>query len=314
MKKIELETVVPKELEGKRLDLVLSKLFPKYSRSKIQSWIKAGEVAVNNLNCKQRNPVNCGDIIKINTTLRSIVKDQAEPIELNVIHEDNEIIVINKPAGLVVHPGAGNQVHTLVNALLNFDKKLESLPRAGVIHRLDKDTTGVMLIPRTIESHNFLVKELGQRNIKRSYRAIICGQLIAGVTIENKIGRHPTRRTKMAVTSKGKLATTHFKIIKKYQHYTYLNIQLGTGRTHQIRVHMNSIKHPIIGDPLYGKNTSIKKGIHPSLRECIRNFKRQALHAYNLEFIHPTQKKMVSYKAELPDDMKNLIEALEIDE
>ena len=160
----------------------------------------------------------------------------------------------------------------------------------------------------------FLVKELEQRNIKRSYRAIICGQLIAGGTIENKIGRHPTKRIKMAVTNKGKLATTHFKIIKKYQHYTYLNIQLGTGRTHQIRVHMNSIKHPIIGDPLYGKSISIKKGIHPSLRECIRNFKRQALHAYNLEFIHPTQKKMVSYKAELPDDMKNLIEALEIDE
>tara|TARA_B100000929_G_scaffold278446_2_gene254702 strand:+ start:1188 stop:2132 length:945 start_codon:yes stop_codon:yes gene_type:complete len=314
MEKIELETVVPKELGGERLDLVLSKLFPKYSRSKIQSWIKVGEVTVNNSNYKQRNAVNCGDIIKINTTLRNVVKDRAEPIDLNVIHEDNETIIINKPAGLVVHPGAGNQAHTLVNALLNFDKKLESIPRAGIIHRLDKDTTGIMIIARTIESHTFLVEELRQRNIKRNYRAIICGQLVAGGTIENKIGRHPTRRTKMAVTSKGKLATTHFKIIKKYQHYTYLDIQLGTGRTHQIRVHMNSIKHPIIGDPLYGKNTFIKKGIQASLRECIKNFRRQALHAYNLEFTHPSQRKMVHYKAGLPNDMKKLIKALEIDD
>jgi|TARA_B100000959_G_scaffold285282_1_gene359533 23S rRNA pseudouridine1911/1915/1917 synthase len=314
MEKIELETVVPKELENKRLDLVLSKLFPKYSRSKIQSWIKAGEVAVNDLNYKQRDTVNYGDVIKINTTLRSIVTDQAESIELNIIYEDNEIIVINKQAGLVVHPGAGNPSHTLVNALLNFDKKLKNLPRAGIIHRLDKDTTGIMVIARTIESHAFLVEELQKRNIKRNYRAIICGQLVAGGKIENRIGRHPTYRTKMAVNNKGKLATTHYKIIKKYQHYTYLDIQLGTGRTHQIRVHMNSIKHPIIGDPLYGKNTFIRKGICASLREDIKSFRRQALHAHNLEFIHPSKKKIVSYKAELPDDMKTLIKTLEIND
>jgi len=314
MEKIELETVVPKELENKRLDLVLSKLFPKYSRSKIQSWIKAGEVAVNDLNYKQRDTVNYGDVIKIITTLRSIVTDQAESIELNIIYEDNEIIVINKQAGLVVHPGAGNPSHTLVNALLNFDKKLKNLPRAGIIHRLDKDTTGIMVIARTIESHAFLVEELQKRNIKRNYRAIICGQLVAGGKIENRIGRHPTYRTKMAVNNKGKLATTHYKIIKKYQHYTYLDIQLGTGRTHQIRVHMNSIKHPIIGDPLYGKNTFIRKGICASLREDIKSFRRQALHAHNLEFIHPSKKKIVSYKAELPDDMKTLIKTLEIND
>jgi len=314
MEKIELETVVPKELENKRLDLVLSKLFPKYSRSKIQSWIKAGEVAVNDLNYKQRDTVNYGDVIKINTTLRSIVTDQAESIELNIIYEDNEIIVINKQAGLVVHPGAGNPSHTLVNALLNFDKKLKNLPRAGIIHRLDKDTTGIMVIARTIESHAFLVEELQKRNIKRNYRAIICGQLVAGGKIENRIGRHPTYRTKMAINNKGKLATTHYKIIKKYQHYTYLDIQLGTGRTHQIRVHMNSIKHPIIGDPLYGKNTFIRKGICASLREDIKSFRRQALHAHNLEFIHPSKKKIVSYKAELPDDMKTLIKTLEIND
>lgn len=312
MRKIQLEIVIPEKFKGKRLDLALSKLFPEHSRSRIQSWIKAGEVEVNNSKYKQRNVVNSGDIIKINTTLKSIDKHQAEHISLDVIHEDKAIIILNKPAGLVVHPGAGNPKHTLVNALLHFDEKLDVLPRAGIIHRLDKDTTGIMIIARTIESYTYLVNELQKRNIKRNYKAIICGQLVAGGVIENKIGRHPVHRTKMAVTDKGKLATTHYRIIKKFQHYTYLDIQLGTGRTHQIRVHMNNEKHPIIGDPLYGKNTFIKKGINASLREFIKNFKRQALHAYNLEFTHPVSKKIISLKAELPDDMNNLIKILEM--
>ena len=312
MRKIQLEIVIPEKFKGKRLDLALSKLFPEHSRSRIQSWIKAGEVEVNNSKYKQRNVVNSGDIIKINTTLKSIDKHQAEHIGLDVIHEDKAIIILNKPAGLVVHPGAGNQKHTLVNALLHFDEKLSVLPRAGIIHRLDKDTTGIMIIARTIESYTYLVNELQKRNIKRNYKAIICGQLVAGGVIENKIGRHPVHRTKMAVTDKGKLATTHYRIIKKFQHYTYLDIQLGTGRTHQIRVHMNNEKHPIIGDPLYGKNTFLKKGINASLREFIKNFKRQALHAYNLEFTHPISKKIISLKAELPDDMNNLIKILEM--
>ena len=312
MRKIQLEIVIPEKFKGKRLDLALSKLFPEHSRSRIQSWIKAGEVEVNNSKYKQRNVVNSGDIIKINTTLKSIDKHQAEHIDLDVIHEDKAIIILNKPAGLVVHPGAGNQKHTLVNALLHFDEKLDVLPRAGIIHRLDKNTTGIMIIARTIESYTYLVNELQKRKIKRNYKAIICGQLVAGGVIENKIGRHPVHRTKMAVTDKGKLATTHYRIIKKFQHYTYLDIQLGTGRTHQIRVHMNNEKHPIIGDPLYGKNTFIKKGIDASLREFIKNFKRQALHAYNLEFTHPISKKVISLKAELPDDMNNLIKILEM--
>tara|TARA_Y100001949_G_C15979736_1_gene327836 strand:- start:1273 stop:2217 length:945 start_codon:yes stop_codon:yes gene_type:complete len=312
MRKIQLEIVIPEKFKGKRLDLALSKLFPEHSRSRIQSWIKAGKVEVNNSKYKQRNVVNSGDIIKINTTLKSIDKHQAEHIGLDVIHEDKAIIILNKPAGLVVHPGAGNQKHTLVNALLHFDEKLDVLPRAGIIHRLDKDTTGIMIIARTIESYTYLVNELQKRNIKRNYKAVICGQLVAGGVIENKIGRHPVHRTKMAVTDKGKLATTHYRIIKKFQHYTYLDIQLGTGRTHQIRVHMNNEKHPIIGDPLYGKNTFIKKGIDASLREFIKNFKRQALHAYNLEFTHPISKKIISLKAELPDDMNNLIKILEM--
>ena len=311
MKKIELEITIPKELDGKRLDVALSELLPEYSRSKIQSWIKAGEVGVNNLNHRQRDVVNADDIIKINTVPKNTDKDQAEAIDLNVIHEDDEIIIINKQAGLVVHPGAGNKRHTLVNALLHFDKNLDVLPRAGIVHRLDKDTTGIMIIARTIKSLTHLVSELQKRNIKRNYRALICGQLIAGGTIENKIGRHPVQRTKMTVTDKGKLAITHYKIVKKFQHYSYLDIQLDTGRTHQIRVHMNSINHPVIGDPMYGKNSFLKKGIETSLRDHIKNFKRQALHAYSLELIHPKIKKLVNYKAEMPDDMKNLIKILE---
>ena len=311
MKKIELEIAIPKELDGKRLDVALSELLPEYSRSKIQSWIKAGGVGGNNLNHRQRDVVNADDIIKINTVPKNTDKDQAEAIDLNVIHEDDEIIIINKQAGLVVHPGAGNQKHTLVNALLHFDKNLDVLPRAGIVHRLDKDTTGIMIIARTIKSHTHLVSELQKRNIKRNYRALICGQLIAGGTIENKIGRHPVQRTKMTVTDKGKLAITHYKIVKKFQHYSYLDIQLDTGRTHQIRVHMNSINHPVIGDPMYGKNSFLKKGIETSLRDHIKNFKRQALHAYSLELIHPKIKKLVNYKAEMPDDMKNLIKILE---
>ena len=311
MKKIELEITIPKELDGKRLDVALSELLPEYSRSKIQSWIKAGEVGVNNLNHRQRDVVNADDIIKINTVPKNTDKDQAEAIDLNVIHEDDEIIIINKQAGLVVHPGAGNQKHTLVNALLHFDKNLDVLPRAGIVHRLDKDTTGIMIIARTIKSHTHLVNELQKRNIKRNYRALICGQLIAGGTIENKIGRHPVQRTKMTVTDKGKLAITHYKIVKKFQHYSYLDIQLDTGRTHQIRVHMNSINHPVIGDPMYGKNSFLKKGIETSLRDHIKNFKRQALHAYSLELIHPKIKKLVNYKAEVPDEKKNLIKILE---
>lgn len=310
MNKFQLQLTVPDELAGKRLDQALSKLCPEHSRSRIQSWIKSGDVSVNDLHLKQKDEVNFGDVIKIDAKINSEEKHQAEAIELNIIHEDEAIIIINKPAGLVVHPGAGNPNHTLVNALLNFDACLDMIPRAGIVHRLDKETTGVMVVARTLESHTFLVNRLQERNIKREYQAIICGQLIAGGSIENKMGRHPVNRIKMAVTNSGKTAITHYRIIKKFQHYTHLDVQLETGRTHQIRVHMSHIKHPIVGDPVYGNNNSIKKGVDSSLRDIIKNFKRQALHAYSLELPHPTTKKLMKFNAELPDDIKMLLEAL----
>jgi len=310
MSKLQLQTIIPKELAGKRLDLALSKLYPEHSRSRIQSWIKVGDVSVNNLSYKQRDKVDFGDVIEINTELNNVDKYQAEAIDLNIIHEDRALIIINKPAGLVVHPGAGNPNHTLVNALLNFDENLDAIPRAGIIHRLDKDTTGIMIVARTLESHTYLINKLQKRDIKREYQTIVCGRLTAGSSIENRMGRHPIHRTKMAVTNSGKPATTHYRIIKKYQHYTYLRVQLETGRTHQIRVHMSHIKHPIVGDPVYGNNNSVRKGVNPSLRETIKSFNRQALHAYAVELPHPVTGNIMKFNADLPDDMKTLIEAL----
>ncbi len=310
MSKFQLQISVPEELDGKRLDQALAKLCPGHSRSRIQTWIKSGDVTVNKSNYRQRDEVNFGDIIKVDAKTQSVESYEAEAIELDIIYSDKSIIIINKPVGLVVHPGAGNPNHTLVNALLNFDASLEAIPRAGIIHRLDKDTTGVMVVARTLESHTFLVDQLQQRNIKREYQAIVCGILISGGSIENKMGRHPVHRTKMAVTNAGKVATTHYKILKKYEHYTHLHVQLETGRTHQIRVHMSHIKHPIVGYPVYGNNKSIKKGVNPSLREIIKNFNRQALHAFSLELPHPASKESIKFTAELPDDMNVLIEAL----
>lgn len=310
MKKFQLQVTVPDELAGKRLDQALSILCPEHSRSRIQSWIKSNSVSVNNLNYKQKDEVNSGDVIKIDAEINNVEKYQAEAIDLDIIYEDNDIIIINKPAGLVVHPGAGNPNHTLVNALLNFDKNLDAIPRAGIVHRLDKETTGIMVVARTLESHTFLVNRLQERNIKREYQAVVCGQLVAGGSIENKMGRHPVHRTRMAVTNSGKVATTHYRVIKKFKHYTHLHIQLETGRTHQIRVHMSHIKHPIVGDPVYGKNNSIKKGVDPALRDIIKNFKRQALHAFSLELPHPSTGEKIKFTAELPNDMVTLIEAL----
>ncbi len=310
MSKFQLQVTVPNELDGKRLDQALATLCPEHSRSRIQSWIKSKCVSVNNLNYRQKDGVNFGDVITVDAEISNVEKYQPEAIELDILYEDDSIIIINKPAGLVVHPGAGNPNHTLVNALLSYDKNLDAIPRAGIVHRLDKDTTGIMVVARTLESHTFLVNRLQERNIKREYQTIVCGQLVSGGSIENKMSRHPVNRIKMAVTNSGKLATTHYRIIKKFQHYTHLHVRLETGRTHQIRVHMSHLKHPILGDPVYGNNKSIKKGVDPTLRDIIKKFNRQALHAFSLELPHPTTGEKIQFTAELPEDMNSLINAL----
>ena len=296
MPRIELQTTIPEALSGKRLDQVLSALFPEHSRSRIQSWINAGDVSVNNSVPKQKDKVSAGDIVYISTVTRE---------------NDNDIIVINKPAGLVVHPGAGNPKHTLVNALLNHDSALRELPRSGIIHRLDKETTGLMVVARTLTAHTRLVDLLQKREIKREYQALVCGQITAGGTIENNIGRHSRNRIKMAVTNNGKPATTHYRVLKKFSHYSLLQVQLETGRTHQIRVHMAHIKHPVVGDPVYGKHKSVMKGLDEIVREAVSNFKRQALHAWRLGLSHPVSGDEQIFEAPLPTDMQLLLSTLE---
>ena len=298
-------------LAGQRLDQAVSKLLPEYSRARIQSWIKSGDIEVNGKTSKQKDIVKSGDKIVINTELQNVIEIEPEAIPLNIVHEDQDLIVINKPAGLVVHPGAGNPNQTLQNALLHFDEKLGLIPRAGIIHRLDKDTTGLMLIARTLEAHTFLVEQLQQRNIKREYLALVCGKLTSGGTLETNFGRHPTKRTRMAVTRNGKQATTHYRIHTRYKHYTLLNVILDTGRTHQIRVHMAHIKHPIVGDSEYGKYQSLEKGIDQELKKCISTFNRQALHAHQLTLPHPGNGAPLQLQANLPEDMQTLITQLD---
>ena len=250
MNKLELQAAVPEALAGRRLDQALAALFPRHSRARLQGWIQAGYVRVNQRNLRQKDRVRGADRITINATLAERGADRPEAIPLDIIHEDQALILVNKPAGLVVHPGAGNPEHTLVNALLHHDPDLGKLPRAGIIHRLDKDTTGLLIIARTAAAHTALVRRLQAREITREYQAIVSGQVTAGGTIAAPLGRHPLQRKKMAVVQNGKAAVTHYRLIKKYRHYTHLALRLETGRTHQIRAHLAHIRHPPAGDPL----------------------------------------------------------------
>lgn len=310
---VRLDATIREELNGERLDKALAVLFPDYSRGKLQTWIKSNEVTVNGGNLKPRDKVATGDIIQIDHEPREHRQDCAENIPLDVIHQDEQIIILNKPAGLVVHPGAGNRNHTLVNALLNFDERLAMLPRAGIVHRLDKDTSGIMMIARTCGAHTYLVNEIQRRNIKRIYQAVVCGELTSGGKVDRPISRHPLHRTKMAVVENGKPALTHYRIITKYKGYTHIRLILETGRTHQIRVHMASRRHPLVGDYTYGGRIQITKGADKTLTADILGFKRQALHAQALEYIHPVTAEKVRWQAPLPDDIKSLLNALEKD-
>ncbi len=310
MDKLELTITIAETHAGHRLDQVLSKLMPEHSRSRIQDWIKSGMVTMNDRQPRPRDAVEVGDIVKLDVSFAVVSENEPEAMPLDIVHEDDEVILISKPANLVVHPGAGNPTHTLVNALLHHDSKLNQLPRAGIVHRLDKDTTGIMLVARTPQAHTFLVNKLQAREIKREYQALVCGTITAGGSIETAIGRHPTRRTRMAVVNSGKHAVTHYRLLEKFEHYTLLRVMLETGRTHQIRVHMAHIKHPIVGDPVYGKNKSILKGITEPVREAVSGFKRQALHAWQLQFPHPATGQPVAYSASLPTDLQTLVSLL----
>lgn len=308
---IHLKAIIAEHLSGKRLDQALSILFPIHSRARIQSWIKNGWVKVNNnIIIQNRFKVAVNDKIEINAEItEQNTSHEAQDIKLDIIYEDDDILVINKPVGLVVHPGAGIADKTLLNALLFHAPKLKNIPRAGIIHRLDKDTSGLLIIAKTLEAHTKLINEMQQRHIKREYEAIVYGELTAGGTIDAPIGRHHLKRKSMAVTESGKPAITHYRVIERFLGFTYIKINLETGRTHQIRVHMAYIHHPILGDPVYGR-LKIPKNASDDLINFLRNFKRQALLAKRLELAHPKTDKLMKFDAPLPKDMLELIKIL----
>ncbi len=308
---INLTGTIPAESAQQRLDQALASLFSDYSRSRIQSWIRNGWVQLNGTVCTQPRQKVVGEEAVL-ITAECLPEDtwEAEAMDLPIVYEDDAVIIVNKPAGWVVHPAAGNLQGTLLNALLHHAPELAVLPRAGIVHRLDKDTSGLLVVARTLAAHHHLVEQLQAREFLREYEAIACGILISGDTIDLPIGRHPHSRTRMAVTEKGKPAVTHYRVAERYRGHTRLRVKLETGRTHQIRVHMAAKRHPLLGDSVYGERLRFPKGASEALCEQLRQFKRQALHAAQLGITHPTTGETLSWQAPLPDDMQQLIEYL----
>ena len=299
--------IVPSDHSGQRLDTVIAKLFPDFSRSKLKNWLDSGSVFVNDDPLmKPSKKVTGGEEIKIFIKEERIISAEPQDIPFEVIHESKDFIVVNKSAGMVVHPGAGNHQNTLLNALLFKFPELENLPRAGIIHRLDKDTSGLMIVARNQNAFKNLSEQISQRLVKRTYQAFVVGNISRSGIVEEPIGRHPRNRQKQAVTNKGKYALTKYSIVKKYGNYTHLEVNLETGRTHQIRVHMSHIGFPLIGDVLYGRKKRFAKSTNSDLREVIEKFPRQALHASNLSFEDASNKKVLNFKSPLSKDILTL--------
>jgi len=310
---IKINIIIPDAMSGKRLDQALAELLPEHSRARLQGWIRDDYVQIDKKSMRPRDKVHGGEQVEIRAEIESQISAAPEDIPLEIVFEDEHLIIINKPAGLIVHPGAGNPQHTLMNALLHHDQQLEQVARAGIVHRLDKDTTGLLVVARTPQSHTYLANQLQTRKIHREYVTIVSGIMTAGGTINQPIGRHRTHRTKMAVVKNGRPSTTHYRIIKKYKHHTQLQVNLETGRTHQIRVHLTWLHYPIIGDPVYGGKKQLVKGMDPNLANYITDFPRQALHARAIQLHHPLSKEMMTWQAPIPEDMAELINTLETD-
>jgi len=308
-----LTSYIPDDVAGKRLDSVLAQMFPQYSRSRIKTWIQSGNVLVNNNVLKPRDAVVGGELVEIKIVVEPEITWVAQQIPLDIVYEDESIIVINKPPGLVVHPGAGNRDGTLSNALLYFDNNLQNVPRSGIVHRLDKDTSGLLVVARSLEAQNHLVTQLQERSMKREYEALVNGVMTAGGTINQPIGRHPVNRLKMAVNVRGKPAITHYRVIKRFRTHTHIRVNLETGRTHQIRVHMAYTHNPIVGDQSYGGRLMLPPNATDEFKQLLKGFKRQALHAAKLTIVHPKSKQIMCWQAPLPDDMAALIKAVNQD-
>ncbi|WP_163132938.1 23S rRNA pseudouridine(1911/1915/1917) synthase RluD [Agarivorans sp. Alg241-V36] len=310
---LELRAIVDDELAGARLDQALAALFPDYSRSRIKEWILGECVRLDGeLKVKPREKVVGGEEIVLNTVLEDVVEAQAEDIKLDIVYEDDDILVINKPINMVVHPGAGNNSGTVLNALLHLYPSIAEVARAGIVHRLDKDTSGLMVVAKTVPAQTHLVEALQARHVTREYEAIAMGVMTAGGLVDEPIGRHPTKRTHMAVVNTGKPAVTHYRVAEKFRQHTRIRLRLETGRTHQIRVHMAHIGHSLLGDQTYGR-LRLPKGSSEELIAAMRGFQRQALHAVMLRLEHPITGEMMEWHAPVPQDMLDIAEALRAD-
>ena len=301
---------VSPENAGIRIDQYLANMFPNYSRGTIQKWISNGDVLINRNKCKPKVKLKGYEEIAVEVLIDSVVEDQPQEMNLDILFEDDEIMIVNKPAGLLVHPGAGSPYKTLLNGLLAHNESQSLLPRAGIVHRLDKMTSGLMVVSKTVRAYNSLVNQLKDHTVAREYYAIVKGVLSGPNRIDHPIGRHKTKRTKMAVMINGKRAVTHFDILENFKHYTAIKVNLETGRTHQIRVHMHYVNYPLLGDPVYGNHLRVEPRVESGLKDIIRQFPRQALHARSLSFVHPKTNHNVKFKCKLADDLQDLLEEL----
>jgi len=309
------EADVPLAAAGRRFDQALAEMFPDYSRSRLSGWIKSGAVTLDGAQAAPRQLLRGGEQVRLQVELDNEVTSAPEDIALDIVHEDEHLLVLNKPAGLVVHPGAGNPAGTLLNALLHHDSRLAELPRGGIVHRLDKDTSGLMVVAKTLATCTALIDLLSRHEVERQYEAVVLGTMVSGGTVDAPIGRHMGDRLRQSVRDEedGKHAVTHYRLRERFRAHSLLQCQLETGRTHQIRVHMAHINHALLGDPLYGGGLKLPKGASPELIATLRGFRRQALHAERLSFVHPATEQMLSFNVDRPADQLALIEALRTD-
>ena len=304
------ESAIPPELAGQRLDQALARLFPEYSRSRLAQWVKDGHVLLDDKPARPRDPVMAGQRVRLMVVEEPLGDVVPEDLPLDIVYEDAALIVVNKPAGLVVHPGAGNRAGTLQNALLHHAPELAQVPRAGIVHRLDKDTSGLLAVARTLESHTHLVAALQAREFEREYVAVVNGVMTGGGTVEAPLGRHATDRLRMSVRDDGREAVTHYRVLKRFRAHTQVAVQLETGRTHQIRVHLAHIRYPLVGDPVYGRRLMLPPGATPRLAEALKSFRRQALHAARLGLVHPVTHELMRWEVPVPADLQELLNAL----
>lgn len=300
----------PAAWAGERIDKALVRLFPDYSRARLQQWIRAGQVRVDGVVPRPRDKVRGGEVVEVHAVVEEAAAWQAQDLPLAVVYEDETLLVIDKPAGVVVHPGAGNREGTLLNALLHHAPELAVLPRAGVVHRLDKDTSGLLVVARTLSAHHHLAAQIRRRDFRREYVALVNGVMTAGGTITAPIGRHRVHRTRMAVCEGGRQAVTHYRVLERFRAHTLVQVILETGRTHQIRVHMAHIRHPLVGDPVYGGRLRLPPACSPVLAAVLQGFRRQALHAARLCVTHPVSGEVLCWESPLPEDMAMLLTAL----